>query len=178
LRISGELALVLAPHAITGDGSCNNNGLLLEAPDPISKMVWDNAIALAPATAKRLGFSTGDIVEVPTDHATLPVPVQVQPGVHAEAAVLTLGWGRNSVGTIGNEVGVNGYRLASVRGSEIGFAGLRIRPKKIGSGYQLACTQDHYYIEGRSIIREQLLGGFVEGHSRGAEEETPPSLTL
>ena len=46
------------------DGRFANNAWLQELPHPITKLTWDNAVLLSPATAAELGIKTGDVIEV------------------------------------------------------------------------------------------------------------------
>ena len=50
------LEIVFATDASVHDGRWIDNGWLQEAPDPISKLTWDNAALIAPLTAKNLGI--------------------------------------------------------------------------------------------------------------------------
>ena len=50
------LELVFATDASIYDGRWIDNAWLQEAPDPISKITWDNAALIAPKTAKELGI--------------------------------------------------------------------------------------------------------------------------
>ncbi len=50
------LEIVFATDASVYDGRWIDNGWLQEAPDPISKLTWDNAALIAPLTAKNLGI--------------------------------------------------------------------------------------------------------------------------
>ena len=50
------LEVVFATDASVFDGRWIDNGWLQEAPDPISKLTWDNAALIAPQTAKNLGI--------------------------------------------------------------------------------------------------------------------------
>ena len=45
------------------DGRHANNPWLLELPDPITRITWDNAALIAPSTAKALGIENGDMVQ-------------------------------------------------------------------------------------------------------------------
>ena len=50
------LEIVFATDSSVFDGRWIDNGWLQEAPDPISKLTWDNAALIAPLTAKNLGI--------------------------------------------------------------------------------------------------------------------------
>jgi len=51
-----SLELVFAADASVWDGRWIDNGWLQEAPDPITKLTWDNAAQISPNTAKELGI--------------------------------------------------------------------------------------------------------------------------
>ena len=51
-----KLDVIFATDASVYDGRWIDNGWLQEAPDPISKLTWDNAVLIAPKTAKELGI--------------------------------------------------------------------------------------------------------------------------
>jgi len=50
------LEILFATDSSVLDGRWIDNGWLQEAPDPISKLTWDNAALIAPLTAKNLGI--------------------------------------------------------------------------------------------------------------------------
>ena len=49
-----SLEVLLTPDFHTWDGRFSNNGWMLECPDPISKLTWDNALLVSPVFAKHL----------------------------------------------------------------------------------------------------------------------------
>lgn len=178
-----ELALNYTP--IVGDGAVNNNALLLEIPDPISKICWDNAVWIAPSTGKRLGWQDGDLIKLTVDGATLTAPLHVQPGVHPGVAALAIGWGRRSVGEVGTDIGVNGYALAQLSGKLIAYGGMRVQLAKVGDGYLLASPQGNSYLEfddpvvtevGRqdNVIRDTTLVQIQTNPRAGNPEQEPP----
>ena len=73
------LEIAFRPDPTVWDGSFANNGWLQELPKPLTKLTWDNAALLSPATAKRLGLeergrdrsapSWGDCARPRLDHA-------------------------------------------------------------------------------------------------------------
>ena len=47
------------PNSHTYDGRYANNGWMMECPDPITKLTWDNAILLSPSLARKLEAKYG-----------------------------------------------------------------------------------------------------------------------
>ena len=52
-----EVRFTASSH--TGDGRYANNGWMMECPDPMTKLTWDNAIMISPRLAKELEESQG-----------------------------------------------------------------------------------------------------------------------
>ncbi|MDX9732195.1 MAG: TAT-variant-translocated molybdopterin oxidoreductase, partial [Bdellovibrionales bacterium] len=69
--------LVLYPSIQIGDGRLANIAWLQELPDPVTKVVWDNYLAISPAMARKEGLKQGDMVEVTVGEATVKAPVLV-----------------------------------------------------------------------------------------------------
>ena len=55
----GELELVFCRSETVYDGRFANNGWLQETPHLVTKLTWDNAALVSPATAKKLGVQIG-----------------------------------------------------------------------------------------------------------------------
>ena len=53
--------VVFVPSWSVYDGRFNNNAWLQEAPDPMTKLTWDNAALVSPATAKKLDVATATL---------------------------------------------------------------------------------------------------------------------
>jgi molybdopterin-containing oxidoreductase family iron-sulfur binding subunit len=184
----GEVELVLAPDPVLQDGRWANNGWLQELPRPITKLTWDNALLMSPATAQRLGVrdrvvpaeggehgaSYASMVKlaVPTGQS-LEVPVWVTPG-HADGAVtLHLGHGRTHAGRVGNKVGFDANKLRTTAAPSV------VRDVKIertAGTYQLACTQEHFNIEGRRLIRHATAEEYKKDPGFAREEGEPPGV--
>lgn len=96
------------------DGRFANNGWLQELPKPVTKLTWDNAIFVSPATAKSLniekefrwtagerGRAEVSVVELEYKGRKVKAPVWILPG-HADGSITVhLGSGRERVGRVG-----------------------------------------------------------------------------
>ena len=99
------------------DGRFANNGWLQELPKPMSKLTWDNAVYLSPATAIRLGFAPADhperanekVAVVTYGGRTLEAPLWVMPGHADDSISVHLGYGRTRGGRVGSNVGFDAY---------------------------------------------------------------------
>jgi Fe-S-cluster-containing dehydrogenase component len=154
------------------DGRYTNNGWLQEFPDPITKMVWDNAVLVSRKTARALGVENGDVVEVKLGGRSIKGAIWTQPGMADFSLGLALGYGRTRVGRIGQAVGFDAYPLRTVAGGSIATGATLT---KTGETYSFACTQSHWSMEGRAIVREANLDQFSkEEFSKFAEAMNAP----
>ena len=58
------LDVVFRPDPHIHDGQFANNGWSQELPKPHTRLTWDNAALISPATAERLGLSNEEVVEL------------------------------------------------------------------------------------------------------------------
>jgi len=82
------------------------HGWLQEMPDPITKMVWDNAVLISRKTAEELQLAgNGDVVQISVNGRSIEGPIWVQPGQADYSVGLALGYGRVQSGRVGKGVG-------------------------------------------------------------------------
>ena len=170
------------------DGRFANNGWLQELPRPLTKLTWDNAALVSPATAERLGVSyrisaTGgehgrvfaDVVELEYQGRVLEMPVWIVPGQADGCVTLHLGHGRKRAGRVGTGVGSNAYTLRT-SGALWMTSGTILR--KTGRQHPLACTQFHHNMEGRELVRATSLEEYRRNPSFANEGEAEPPKEL
>jgi Fe-S-cluster-containing dehydrogenase component len=165
------------PDPTIWDGRFANNGWLQELPNPLTKLTWDNAALISPATAQRLGLRNEDVVELRYQGQTVRAPIWVVPGQADDAVTVHLGYGRWRTGRVGRDVGFNAYALQTSM-APWGGSGLELR--KTGERYPLASTQQHQTMEGRNLVRVGTLSQYL-AHPEFVHEmahEPPPDLTL
>ncbi len=158
--------------SILYDGRYANNAWLLELPDPISKLAWDNAALMSPTTAQNIGLSTNDIAKIDFDGRSIEIPVMTVPGVADDTIVLPAGYGRSVAGKVGSGVGVD---VLELRGSKAMYSGVGVQVTATGGAHKLVTTQDHGRMAGRPIVREASLDEYRK-HPDFAKEavEHPP----
>jgi MoCo/4Fe-4S cofactor protein with predicted Tat translocation signal len=150
-QASGEFELRFLPSSQTYDGRYANNGWLLECPDPITKLVWDNAALMNKSDADRLGLEHGSLIDVKVGSSlSLQIPVYVLWGQPKGVIGLQLGFGRTAAGPIGGDTlltdsPVVGFDTFKLRGSNSGqlyyvFNGVSV--SKAAGEHLLVTTQD------------------------------------
>ncbi|KQS41508.1 TAT-variant-translocated molybdopterin oxidoreductase [Pedobacter sp. Leaf194] len=149
------------------DGKNANNAFLQELPDPVSKVTWDNYVALAPKFAEKLKVKEFDVVTVKGGNGySIDLPVLIQPGQAQGTASIALGYGREKVGKAGNGVGKNAFPFISfVNGTMQYASNVTITPT--GGYYELAQTQTHHSFEGRNVIREATFKEYLKNPAAG-----------
>jgi molybdopterin-containing oxidoreductase family iron-sulfur binding subunit len=171
-RASG-LDLLFRPDATVYDGRFANNAWLQELPKPLSKLVWDNAALIAPATAARLGLADGEVVRLRRGGRELEVPVWRLPGQAEESLTLPLGYGRRRGGRIGIGLGFDANALRT--GERPGFITGAVL-ETTGRRQRLVTTQHHQSMEGRELLRSATLAAYRTSLGEGEPEQTPPTL--
>lgn len=152
------------------DGKNANNAFLQELPDPVSKVTWDNYVALAPKYAEKLKIKEFDVVSVKGANGySIDLPVLIQPGQAQGTASIALGYGRTKVGKAGNDVGKNAFPFVSFTNGTMQYAtSVTITPT--GGYYELAQTQTHHSFEGRAVIKEATFKEFLKDPAAGNEK--------
>lgn len=164
----------------TYDGRFANNGWMQEAPDPITKLTWDNAALMSSGTAEEFGLEDGDLIEISVGDRKVTAPALRTPG-HAEFSIsLALGYyGDLGEGAVSEGAGFNVYPLMTSAQSYV-VTGALLR--KLDSNYDLALTAEHYSMEGRAIAREGTVEMYEEdehfaGH-QGMDHHIPENISL
>jgi Fe-S-cluster-containing dehydrogenase component len=166
------------------DGRYANNAWLQELPDPITKLTWDNAVLMGPKMAEELrlnrlvnrqgtGTTLADyrkrpMVRITVNGRSLEAAAWVLPGMADETLLLHLGYGRIHVGKVGEEAGFNAYSLME---GAAPHAAADVSIERLDRVYPLACTQDHWSLMGRPIIRTGDLDDYLGAPEDFASEE-------
>jgi molybdopterin-containing oxidoreductase family iron-sulfur binding subunit len=159
------------------DGRFANNGWLHELPDPITRLSWENAALMSPATAARLGIRKEDVLELSWRGRKVQAPAWIEPGLAEDTVALPLGYGRTRAGRLGSRMGVNAYAL---RTSDAPWGGRGLEVRRTGEKYPLACTQLHQNMEERETVRAASFDEFRldPGFVHSGEKEPGRELSM
>lgn len=117
---AANIELQLYTKTAIGDGTQANNPWLMELPDPITRMSWDNYLTMSPKDARALGLKNklngrmqldGDVVNISVNGVKIEnIPVFIQPGQADGSIGLALGYGKEGSGNVA-ATGINAYPL-------------------------------------------------------------------
>jgi MoCo/4Fe-4S cofactor protein with predicted Tat translocation signal len=160
-----------------GNGNQSNNPWLMELPDPISKVTWDNYFTMAPADVKSMGMNEmlrqeiiGSMATIIVNGVSITAPVFPQPGQTPGTIGLALGYGRTSKTLkvayntkTDKPVGVNAFQALNVSNDTIQF-GSPVTITKAEGEHKFSATQVQHTIMGREeqILREVSLKEYKE----------------
>jgi MoCo/4Fe-4S cofactor protein with predicted Tat translocation signal len=185
-----ELEILFRPDPTIFDGRFANNGWLQEIPKPLTKLTWDNTVVVSPGTADRLGLhrevgvrggehgtTFADEVELDFQGRKVRGAVWILPGQADDCVTVHLGYGRTRAGRVGNGAGFNANALRTV---DTLWHGSGVKISKTGVQQPLACTQFHYLMEGRKLLRSAALDEYRKNPNfvRDMEEEPGPHPSL
>jgi molybdopterin-containing oxidoreductase family iron-sulfur binding subunit len=169
------LEVTFAPCPKVVDGRHANNTWLQELPDPMTKLVWDNAALVSQETANSLGIKSGDLLRISAGDRAITIAAWVAHGQADRSIGLTLGWGRKKAGRIGNSRGFDVYPLRTTR--TLGFAtGVQVT-KQGGEPYFFSRTQGSDTTDDRPIVHATTLADYRQ-RPNFAELDAPPPRAL
>ncbi len=195
------LELVFLQSSSVDDGRYANNSWLLETPDFVTKITWDNAVLISPATAEAMGIKynnygafeeiakkmgneinydlVADIVELSDGKTTIEAAAIVAPGHADNSLSIPLGYGRKDVSALMQNVGFDAYPLRTTSSQRV-LGGVTI--KRTGKTYPIAQTQEHRSMEGRDLVREGTLERYEHdpkfAQLMGMDSHIPPNISL
>jgi MoCo/4Fe-4S cofactor protein with predicted Tat translocation signal len=178
---AGTLEILFRPDPTIQDGRYANLGWLQELPKPITKLTWDNAALVSPATAERLGLENSQVVELRYRGRTVKAPVWTLPGQADDTVTVHLGYGRTRAGRVGNGAG---FDANLIRTSDAPWSGAGLELVKTRETRALACAQDHWSIDQNAEARHLIRSVTVEEYAKEPEaikeqtENPPRDMTL
>ena len=167
------LEVTFFPSASSYDGRFANNAWLQEAPEPMTKVVWDNAALVSPKTARELKLEDGAVLSIERGGRKVEAPVMIQPGHADNSVTLTLGYGRSKVGRVGTGIGYNAYAL---RTSDAMGIATGVTVTKAARTYTLVTTQEHHDQAGRPVVREASVATYKEEPTFASHEDAHVEL--
>ncbi len=169
---AADYELVVYEKVGIGNGTQSNNPWLMELPDPISKIVWDNYITVSLSDMDKLQFNKmlrqdkdGSVASIDLNGVQTEVPVIPQPGQTPGTIGLAIGYGRNITNAkVANNIGVNAYAFRQVADKQISAVAYGVKITNTGKDYEFSSNQIQHTIMGREewILREASLPEFKE----------------
>jgi MoCo/4Fe-4S cofactor protein with predicted Tat translocation signal len=186
------LEITLRPDPAMFDGRFANNGWLQELPKPNTRLTWDNAAMVSPATAQHMNLEAGNYVKLQVSGRETKAGIVIVPGHAEDSMTLHLGYGRRRSGTVGTGPGFNAN---FIRTSAAPWIATGLKVEKTGDTYYFAVTQHQYIIdheghpaaelesvvEGRrDLVQIASLDEFREnpGFAKDPREEATEGLSL
>ena len=162
------------------DGRFANNGWLQELPKPITKLTWDNAVLVSPATAERLkaaespalqggehGQIISDVVELRYRGRTVRGALFAVAGHPDDCVTVHLGYGRTRARPRRRPAPAS-TRTRIRTADALSFGARRRDRARPARRISLACTQYHHLMEGRGLVRAATRDEFVRDPQVGA----------
>jgi anaerobic selenocysteine-containing dehydrogenase len=145
------------PSVALHDGRGANLPWLQELPDPLTSVVYGSWVELNPATAKQLGLTNGDIVDVESMHGRIRAPVCVYQAIRPDVVAMPIGQGHDEYGRFAQRRGVNPIQILApeIEPSTGALASSATRVKLVPTGRraQLLKTDGTPRELGRHIVR-------------------------
>lgn len=144
---SNGFTVILKESYALGDGRQANNGWLQELPNPLIQSVWDNYASISNETAKSLSVKNNDKISIDTGNGKKEFPIFIQPGAANNTITIDSGYGRTTVGKVGESTGfsVSGLMSKEPKFTPWIFTGAKV--SKTGGTYTIVTDQESHLFE-------------------------------
>jgi len=170
VKNSSAYTLVMYESIAVGDGKGANNAYRHELPDPVTKICWENYLAVSNSDAKANGWKMGNLVEVSAGDMKVILPIFIQPGLKNGTVAAAIGYGHENLGEVAKGLGENVLKLAGFSAEGNKTSGIPVEIKMVDNDYRLATTQRHHEMRGRGLARYTELSKYMEDKSAGNHE--------
>ncbi len=160
-----SLEVTFHPDYSLYDGRFAMNPWLQELPDPITKLVWDNAAVISPLTAKTFQLEQSEKVRLTVNGSPIEIPFFILPGQADFSIALAFGqFGEMLIHHVPNGGGFDVYPVRRSSGLHIAN---NVILEKTGRQADLVVTQEHGVIpEGREIVVDLTVEQYQKRFSR------------
>lgn len=140
-----SLTLIPSPRLGLYDGRHANLPWLQEAPDQITKVVWDSWAEIHPDTAASKGIKNGDLIRVTSQQGSIETRAVLLKSIHHNAIAVPLGQGHDSYGRYAKGRGVNPLKIldatTEVKTGELAMYSTAVSVEKIGDAETLGLVR-------------------------------------
>lgn len=185
---SDSFEVVIVPDSKVLDGRYASNAWLQEAPDPVTKLTWDNAALMGAATFRALGLKEGQFIKIAVNGTELKVPALEAPGHVSNSITLTTGYGHEGLGFVGSgiakrgEKGARGFNVYPLRKKLSDYVLTGAKVEVLSDVYEFAITQEWNTMEGRALYREATLDTFAKqpdfAQTTGMDGHIPQNISF
>jgi molybdopterin-containing oxidoreductase family iron-sulfur binding subunit len=138
------------------DGRHANSSWLQEAPDQITKAVWDSWAEMHPKTAADFGLKDGDYVSLTTQGGAITTRIFTYKGVHPKAVCVPMGRGHTDYGRWASN-GVNPLTIVDAhlgdwQSSEVLATATPVKISAVGENRHLVRLMDTDQQHGRKLV--------------------------
>jgi molybdopterin-containing oxidoreductase family iron-sulfur binding subunit len=151
-----ELDFIRDPSIL--DGRYALSPWLQELPDPITKLCWDNAALVSPATARKLGLANGVVVKLSHHQQEIRLALFAQAGCADDVVILPLGYGRAELGSYAKA----GFAVEALRLHDAPWILPGATLVATGESYELSSPQPESSQHGRGLVRAAALTDFID----------------
>ena len=143
------------------DGRAANLPWIQELPDAMTSVVYGSWVEMNPKTAKDLGLTEGDLVDVESPEGAVRAPILVYPAIRPDVIAMPIGQGHTNYGRYASNRGTNPLEILSPLVDEnsgnVASNATRVKIVATGKHVEIVKTSGKSRDLGRDIV--QTTGG-------------------